>query len=180
MILVGAHRRVLGVSGDTEVLVCGHVVPRFEGTAAFAALVGRGEAAHPRLRACPLCPPDEVRLPASLSGVAAPPEVVAWWAGLAVRERAGFLDLLGVDEHAATLRGRTPRRALPEHDRTVLEGVLNRLDALARQHGLSVREWGSRSRSAPAALGGWALARAAARRYEAGERGRSDVRLGPD
>lgn len=162
-----AHRRVLGVSGDVEVLACGHRVPRFDRGEGFARLLGRGWPAHPRLRVCPGCPEEEASIPAAFAEVSAPVAAVAWWARLGLPERGAWLDRLAPGEEVPLLRGRMGRSPLPARERDVLGEVLRAAEAEAAEVGLTLRELSSCSAAPPPVLGGWALARAAARRHEA-------------
>lgn len=159
---------MLGVSGDVEVLACGHQVPGFTGSAGFARLLERGWPAHPRLRRCPECPDEGVAVPAAFAEVPAPPEAVAWWARLGLAERGAWLDRLAPGEEVPLLRGQAGRSPLPARERELLGGVLRAAHGEAQEVGLTLRELSSCSAAPPPVLSGWALARAAARRYEAG------------
>jgi len=164
------HRRVLGVSGDVEMLVCGHQVPRFDRTPGFQQLVSQARPAHPRLRQCHDCPARPVTLPVAFASVPAQPGPLSWWSGLSLPERAHWLEDRAPGEDKASLQGRTPRTALPEAARDLLARVLNLANLQAGQVGLTLQELGSCAIVPPPVLTGWALTRAAARRYEAGQR----------
>lgn len=166
---VQAHRRVLGVSGDVEVLVCGHQVARFDLSEGFRRLVELQRPAYSRVRVCPSCPSEEVTLSVAFSEVPAPPEALLWWAKLSVPERGTWLDQLAAEVDADSLR-RTPRSALPAQERDLLGHVLSQAHVEANTFGLTLRELSSCSTRPPPTLSGWALARAAARRYEANSR----------
>ncbi|BDP44074.1 hypothetical protein DAETH_40430 (plasmid) [Deinococcus aetherius] len=166
-----AHRRVLGVSGDVEVLACGHRVPRYEGSEGFARLTERGWPAFPRLRVCPECPAEETVIPAAFAEVPAPPEAALWWARLGLPERGAWLDRLAPGEEVPLLRSRVGRTPLPDHERDRLGEVLRAAQAEAAEVGLTLRELSSCSAAPLPVLGGWALTRAAARRHEAGQAG---------
>lgn len=170
---VRAHRRVLGVHGDVEVLVCGHEVPRFDRTAGFGKLMEQERPAHPRLRRCPACPEEEVVLPTALAGVPASDEARVWWAGLSLPQRGAWLDdrAAGDDTTLLRRRGRSP---LPPLERDLLGTLLCAVQREAEDLGLTPRELSSCSVVPLPTMRGWALARAAARRYEA------DRSRGPD
>ncbi len=166
---VQVHQRVLGVSGDVEVLVCGHQVPGFALTPGFARLAEQGRPAAPRLRRCPECPEVEISLPPAFQAVAAPAEARVWWSGLSLRARGAWLDELAAGEETAALRGRLPRAGLAEPARQLLGRVLTRASAQAAELGLTLPELASCSATPLPVLSGWALTRAAARRYVAAQ-----------
>jgi len=160
------HRRVLGVSGDLEVLVCGHQLPRFDRTPGFQLLLARHRPAFPRLRACPVCPVEPVVLASAFSSVAAPVEALLWWSSLSLPARAGWLTELLPQEDTALLSGRTPRTPFLEAARALLARALHLAQLRADEVGLTLRELESCSAHPLPTLNGWALTRAAARRYE--------------
>lgn len=166
-----AHRRVLGLYGDVEVLVCGHEVPRFDRTAGFGRLTEQRRPAHPRLRRCPGCPEEQIGWPAALAEVSAPGEALTWWARLSLPERCAWLDGLAAGDDTTPLRRRGGRSPLPARERDLLGGLLRDAHRGAEDLGLSLRELSSCSAAPLPTLSGWALARAAARRYEASSPG---------
>jgi len=161
------HRRVLGVSGDVEVLTCGHQVPRFDRTLGFQARLAQNLPAFPRLRACPVCPSEPAVFAAAFRPVNAPMEALVWWSGLGLPARATWLDEVLPQEDTRLLRGRLPRIPLPDLALRLLERALHLAQVRADEVGLTLRELQSCSASPLPVLNGWALTRAAARRFEA-------------
>ncbi|WP_110888422.1 hypothetical protein [Deinococcus yavapaiensis] len=155
-----AHVRVLGLRGERVVLACGHEVPRAE------VALGESGVGAPRVRACPSCPEEAARLPAALANVDAPFEARAWWSRASAPCRAAALEEFAPNEDSAALRARLPR-ALTRRDEVLLARVLCAASFRAQARGLTCRELASLSLAPLPLLSGWALARAAARRYEA-------------
>lgn len=162
---VRAHRRVLGVNGDSEVLACGPLIPRDDTTAGFAHLMTLGRAASPHVRACPACGVEDVNLPAALEQVDADVEVLHCWAQRSRAERNAWRNLLTPGVNASGLRGPLPGTQFAAEDRAVLAEVLHAALAQAEAAGLTVRELASCTARPHPNVSGCTLARAAARRY---------------
>ena len=96
----------------------------------------------------------------------APLEARAWWAKASAPHRASALGELASGKDTTVLRGRMPR-ALSPQDGDLLARVLRAASLRAAAHGLTCREFASLSLKPLPVLSGWALARAAARRFEA-------------